>query len=89
VDRGDAARGLLPVIPAAERDQGSVCPEDDEAAGRRWTVPGRWLGVRLNAEHLAGLGDAIEDVLRRAREHPDDDGVWTTILWTAVDRQDQ
>ena len=46
-------------------------------------------GVRLNAEHLAELGDAIEDVLRRAREHPDDDGVWTTILWTAIDRQDR
>ena len=46
-------------------------------------------GVRLNAEHLAELRQAIEGLLRRAREHPDDDGAWTTILWTAVDRQDR
>ena len=24
-----------------------------------------------------------------AHDHPDDDGVWTTVLWTAVDRQDR
>lgn len=46
-------------------------------------------GVRLNAPHLAGLKAAIEDLLRQAREHPDDDGVWTTVLWTAVDREDR
>jgi len=46
-------------------------------------------GVRLSAPHLAELKAAIEDLLRRAREHPDDDGVWTTVLWTAVDREDR
>jgi DNA-binding transcriptional ArsR family regulator len=46
-------------------------------------------GVRLNARHLAELRTAIEDLIQRAREHPDDDGVWTTVLWTAVDREDR
>jgi DNA-binding transcriptional ArsR family regulator len=22
-------------------------------------------------------------------EHPDDDGAWTTVLWTTIDRQDR
>jgi hypothetical protein len=35
------------------------------------------------------LRAAIEDLLRRAWEHPDEDGVWTTVLWTAVDREDR
>jgi len=43
-------------------------------------------GIRLNAAHLAGLRSAIEDLLWEAREHPDEDGAWTTVLWTAVDR---
>ena len=46
-------------------------------------------GVRLNARHLAELRAAIEDLLRQARERPDDDGVWTTVLWTAIDREDR
>jgi DNA-binding transcriptional ArsR family regulator len=46
-------------------------------------------GLRLNAGHLAELRSAVEDLIERAREHPDDDGVWTTVLWTAVDREDR
>jgi hypothetical protein len=48
---------------------------------------------RLQAVHRA-LADPLrirlfEDVLLRAREHPDEDGTWTTVLWTAVDREDR
>lgn len=46
-------------------------------------------GVRLNEQHLAELTAAIEELLRTARDRPDDDGVWTTVLWTAIDRQDR
>jgi len=46
-------------------------------------------GVRLNDQHLAELTAAIGEVIRAAQEHPDDDGVWTTVLWTAIDRQDR
>jgi len=61
-------------------------------------VCGRWrsslislgrTGVRLNARHLAELRSAIEELIEAAREHPDDDGVWTTVLWTVVDREDR
>jgi DNA-binding transcriptional ArsR family regulator len=46
-------------------------------------------GFRLNDQHLAELTAAIAELLRAAQEHPDDDGIWTTALWTAVDRQDR
>jgi DNA-binding transcriptional ArsR family regulator len=46
-------------------------------------------GVRLNKQHLAGLTAAIGELLRAAQDHPDDDGVWITVLWTAIDRQDR
>jgi len=35
------------------------------------------------------LRSAIEELIEAAREHPDDDGVWTTVLWTVVDREDR
>jgi hypothetical protein len=46
-------------------------------------------GIQLNRQHLAELGAAIEGLLRAAQDHPDDDGTWTTVLWTAIDRQDR
>jgi DNA-binding transcriptional ArsR family regulator len=45
--------------------------------------------VRLNERHLAELRAAVEELVLGARGHPDDDGVWTTVLWTAVDREDR
>lgn len=45
--------------------------------------------VRLNERHLADLNGVIEHLLATAREHPDDDGAWTTVLWTTIDRQDR
>lgn len=46
-------------------------------------------GARLNRQHLAELVAAIGELLRAAQDHPDDDGTWTTLLWTAIDRQDR
>ncbi|MGH3164695.1 MAG: ArsR/SmtB family transcription factor [Trebonia sp.] len=46
-------------------------------------------GIRLNREHLADLNGAIGRFLGAAQDHPDDDGVWTTVVWTAIDRQDR
>jgi hypothetical protein len=45
--------------------------------------------VRLNEQHRADLNGVIEHLLATAREHPDDDGAWTTVLWTMIDRQDR
>ena len=47
------------------------------------------IGVHLSKQHLDELKAKIEALLRAAQEHPDDDGVWTTVLWTAIDRQDR
>ena len=33
--------------------------------------------------------DYCETLFAAARDHPDDDGVPTTVLWTAIDRQDR
>jgi hypothetical protein len=46
-------------------------------------------GIRVNEQHLAELRAAIEELLQAAQNHPDNDGVWTTVLWTAIDRQDR
>ena len=46
-------------------------------------------GVRLNEQHLTELTAAIGELLRAAQDHPDEDGTWTTVLWTAIDRQDR
>lgn len=45
--------------------------------------------LRLNEAHLAQLKAAFEDLLLAARDHPDADGVMTTVLWTAIDREDR
>src|SRR6266702_2313749 len=52
---------------------------------RRSRQPGRTSTPR----HLAELRTAIEELIETAREHPAADGVWTTVLWTAVDREDR
>jgi len=59
------------------------------ARGSRGGPPGRAHPdrVRLNRQHLAELTAAIGELLRVAQDHPDD-GVRTTVLWTAIDRQD-
>jgi DNA-binding transcriptional ArsR family regulator len=46
-------------------------------------------GVHLNRQRLDELTNQIEGLLRDAQEHSDDDGVWTTVLWTVVDREDR
>lgn len=45
--------------------------------------------VRLNQRHLDELKATLEQLFAAVEQSPDDDGVWTTILWVAVDRQDR
>jgi DNA-binding transcriptional ArsR family regulator len=47
------------------------------------------IGIRLSERHLAELKTAIEELLRAAQDHPDNDGVWSTVLWTVIDREDR
>jgi DNA-binding transcriptional ArsR family regulator len=45
--------------------------------------------ARINERHLEELKSTLEALLAAAEQHPDDDGVWTTVVWTIVDRQDR
>ena len=45
--------------------------------------------VRLNDQHLAELRAHLEELLVSANDHPDDDGVFTTVVWSVIDRQDR
>jgi DNA-binding transcriptional ArsR family regulator len=45
--------------------------------------------VWLNEQHIDQLKAAFERLLATAHDHPDDDGVPTTVLWTAIDRADR
>jgi len=47
------------------------------------------IGIRLSERHLTELKTAIEELLRAAQDHPDNDGVWSTVLWTVIDREDR
>jgi DNA-binding transcriptional ArsR family regulator len=59
-----------------------------EAGERRHIGAGRTV-VRLNEQHLAELKGQLEELLRAARAQPDEDGVWTTVQWAAVDRENR
>lgn len=59
-----------------------------EAGEDRKVALGRTV-VHLNEEHLDELRATVERLLLDARDRPDDDGVWTTVLWTTIDREDR
>jgi hypothetical protein len=97
-DRGHTSLGLLPVLLAAEGGQVEQAVGKDEMVGA--AAVGR-VGVEdliAFAQEAAvarqfGFGDTTNRPAgnRRsdARENPDDDGVWTTVVWTAADREDR
>jgi DNA-binding transcriptional ArsR family regulator len=59
-----------------------------EAGEDRRVALGR-SAVHLNKLHLDELVDRIEGLFLAAKDQPDEDGVWTTVLWTVVDREDR
>jgi hypothetical protein len=83
----DVARLLNAALETTRADINAATQAKD--AGEERLISLSRTGVRLNVPHLAELRAAIEDLLQRAREHPDDDGAWTTVVWTAVDREDR
>ena len=80
----------LPDLTIARRPRADVnaAALAQEAGEDRRIGLGRTV-VRLNERHLDELKAAIEVLFAAARDHPDDDGVPTTVLWTAIDRQDR
>ncbi len=83
----ELARFLNVVLETTRADVNAASLANEAGEDRRLSL-GR-TGFKLNEEHLEQLRSNIEALLRAAMEHPDDDGVWTTFLWTAIDRQDR
>ena len=46
-------------------------------------------GVRLSRAHLAELNSRIEELAREARDNPDPNGVWSSVLFAIVDLRDR
>lgn len=83
----EVARFLNVVLETTRADVNAAALANEAGEDRRLALAR--TGVKLNEEHLEQLRSNIEELLRDALEHPDDDGVWTTFLWTAIDRQDR
>lgn len=83
----DVALMLSAALETTRADINAAAQAQEAGEERRISLTR--TGLRLNERHLAELRSAIEDLIERAREHPDDDGAWTTVLWAAVDREDR
>jgi DNA-binding transcriptional ArsR family regulator len=64
----------------------NAAAEAQEAGEDRTMGLGRTV-VHLNQLHLDELKATLERLFASATDRPDEDGVWTTLLWVAVDRQ--
>lgn len=79
---------LLNAVLETTRAEVNAATLAQEAGEDRRIGVGRTV-LRLDELHLERLKASIEALLLAARDQPDDGGVWTTILWAAVDRQDR
>lgn len=79
---------LLGAALETTRADVNAATEAQEAGEDRRVGLGRTV-VRLNEAHLDELKATLERLFASAEQHPDDDGVWTTLVWVAVDRQDR
>lgn len=83
----DVALLLNAALEITRADVNAATQAQEEGEDRRVGL-GR-VAVHLTRQRLDELRDRIEGLLRDAQDHPDDDGVWTTVLWTVVDREDR
>lgn len=83
----DRARFLSAVLELTRADITAACQAEED--GERRDIDLMRSVIRISAERLAELRTHIDQFVHEAQDHPDDDGVWTTVLWTAIDRQDR
>jgi DNA-binding transcriptional ArsR family regulator len=83
----ERAQFLSAVLEATRAD--ITAASDAQEAGEHRDIGLVRSVVRISEPRLAGWRADIEEFIRGAKEHPDDDGAWTTVLWVAVDRQDR
>ena len=79
---------LLNAVLETTRADVNAATLAQEAGEDRRVALGRTV-ARLNKARLDELQAAFERLLLDARDHPDDDGMWTTVLWTTIDREDR
>ena len=83
----DVAQFLGSMLEATRADINAAAMAKE--AGERREMGLMRSTVRLNGEHLAELRARLEELLVSANDHPDDDGVFTTVVWSLIDRQDR
>lgn len=83
----ETAQFLSAVLEATRADITAASQAQEDGARRTITLV-RSV-VRVAERSLAELRIQIEEFIRDASDHPDPDGVWTTVLWAAVDREDR
>lgn len=80
-------RFLMQLLEATAADLGSAYRGRADGAERRATLFRG--GARLSRKHLDELRAHVERLAREAFENPDEDGVWTRIVFALVDLQDR
>jgi DNA-binding transcriptional ArsR family regulator len=83
----DVALLLNAALETTRADVNAAAQAQEAGEDRRIGL-GRTV-VRLNEQHLDQLKAAFEGLLATAHDHPDDDGVPATVLWTVIDREDR
>jgi DNA-binding transcriptional ArsR family regulator len=83
----DVARLLSAALETTRADVNAAALAQEAGEQRRIGL-GRMV-LRLNEQHLTEIQDRINELLFAAQEHPDEDGVWTTVLWAVADREDR
>ena len=83
----DVALLLNAALETTRADVNAAAPGQEAGEERQMSLSR--TAVRLNDRHLADLREVVEHLLTTARDHPDEDGVWTTVVWATVDRQDR
>lgn len=58
-------------------------------AGERREISLTRTAVRLSEAELASLRDHLFDLIRQAQEKPDEEGVWTRVVFTLIDLEDR
>ncbi len=83
----EVALFLNAVLETTRADVNAAAMAQESGEDRRIML-GRTV-LKLSEHHLEQLTASIEALVREAQDNPDDDGVWSTCLWTAIDRQDR
>lgn len=83
----ETAHFLGQMLLATRMGIDEACAAQERGAERKV-----WLartGVHLDRAHLDELRIGIEELVRQARDNPDEDGVWSEVLTAVVDQQDR